>query len=57
MSSAERPEADVAEQAREADPTLEENGELTPDLEAAVADVLDQLTDADPPDDEVRDLH
>jgi hypothetical protein len=42
MSSAERPEDD---------------GELSPDVEAAIADVLDQLTDADLPDDEVRDLH
>jgi hypothetical protein len=57
MSSAERPEADAAEQAREVDPAADETGEFAPDLEAAVADVLDQLAVADlPDDDETRTL-
>lgn len=57
MSSPERPEADAAEQAREIDPAADERGELAPDLEAAVADVLDQLADAElPDDDETRSL-
>jgi hypothetical protein len=52
MSSAERPEADAAEQEREVEPAADERGEFAPDLEAAVADVLDQLTDAGLPDED-----
>lgn len=62
MTGPETPEADAAEQARDAGPAaettaFEDGGELDPGLEAGIADVLDQLTDADPHDDEVRDLH
>jgi len=57
MSSPETPEADAAEQAREVEPAADEHGEFSPDLDAAVADVLDQLAEADlPDDDETRTL-
>jgi hypothetical protein len=56
MSSAERPEADAAEQARPVDPDTDDRDEpgpdLTPDVEAALADVLDQLAEVDLPDED-----
>ena len=58
MSSTERPEADAAEQARPVDPDPDESSgfsrgpDFTLDLEAEVADVLDQFTDAGLPDED-----
>jgi len=55
MSSAERPEADAAEQARAISDDPQDqplDGDIGPELDAAIADVLDQMRDAGLPDED-----